>query len=52
MTKQLLQEHVGGQEHGDGDGCEEEAVCPGRLGGAGHKLRIVQADKQTDSEER
>lgn len=50
--EQLLQEHVGGQEHGDSDGGEKEAVGGGGLGGGGHELLVVQADQQADGEER
>ena len=49
--KQLLQEDVGGQEEGDGDRGEEEAVGPCRLGRRAHEGLVVEADEEADSEE-
>ena len=50
-AEQLAEENVRCQEHGDGHGCEEEAVGPGGLRAARHKLVVVQADEKTNGEE-
>ena len=41
----LLYDHVGGEEERDRDGEGEEGVGPSLLRGAGHELRVVDAEK-------
>ena len=47
-----MYDDVAGEEEGDGDTDDEEDVVPALLGAAPHELLVVDAEEQTDGEER
>ena len=51
MAKDLLEDHVAGEEEGEADGDHEEDVGPTLLGGGGHELGVVEAEEEADGKE-
>ena len=51
MAKDLLEDHVAGEEEGEADGDHEEDIGPTLLGGGGHELGVVEAEEEADGKE-
>ena len=51
MAKDLLEDHVAGEEEGEADRDHKEDVSPGLLRGGGHELGVVETEQEADGKE-
>ena len=51
MAKDLLEDHVAGEEESEADRDHEEDVGPGLLRGGGHELGVIEAEEEADGKE-
>jgi len=48
VAKNLLEDHVAGEEESEADRDHEEDVGPGLLRGGGHELGVIEAEEEAD----